>query len=220
MKLGTEDAKRLEDIAEAAFRGARDSLPGLPDHLTLIVRSGSDVIPETGENGAAGMPAQIAWTIGPGVTPSTVIAEQLRRTLLHELNHLARLRVCARTTLMDAVIAEGLATAYERDASSTAPPWGEWQGHRNTIVAWLREIQALPPDTDPSVWLGTHPDGRRWVGMQVGTFLVDCAVRVSRKPPAAMVLWSTDQIVQMALPYAAKCALSPEGVLLHEPNGR
>ena len=46
--------------------------------LTLIVRWGRDVIPETGENGAAGYPGNIGWTIDPDRDGPAEMASYLR----------------------------------------------------------------------------------------------------------------------------------------------
>src|SRR5262245_31933506 len=54
--LSSVEQRELHRIAEATFREVRPKLDGLPARLTLIVRWGKDVIPETGDNGAAAFP--------------------------------------------------------------------------------------------------------------------------------------------------------------------
>jgi hypothetical protein len=88
--LTNADRGELERIAEATFREVKPRLDGLPPRLTLIFRWGKDVIPETGETGAAGFPGNVGWTVDPDRDVAWVIRTQLRTTLLHELHHLAR----------------------------------------------------------------------------------------------------------------------------------
>jgi hypothetical protein len=62
-RLSRTEHEELQRIADAAFRDARSHLDGLPPRITLIVRWGKDVIPETGESGAAAYPMNIGWTV-------------------------------------------------------------------------------------------------------------------------------------------------------------
>lgn len=57
--LSRVERAELQRIADTPFRDVRAQLDGLPPRLTLIVRWGKDVIPETGENGAAGYPGKV-----------------------------------------------------------------------------------------------------------------------------------------------------------------
>jgi hypothetical protein len=62
--LSRAERRELQQIANVTFLDVRAQLDGLPSRLTLAVRWGKDVIPETGENGAAFLPKTIAcrWT--------------------------------------------------------------------------------------------------------------------------------------------------------------
>ena len=79
--LSRTERDDLQRIADTTFRDARKQLDGLPARLTLIVRWGKDVIPETGENGAAGYPGNIAWTMDPDRDVLATIQRQLRPML-------------------------------------------------------------------------------------------------------------------------------------------
>lgn len=193
--LSSLEQSELQRIAEATFKEVRPRLEGLPPRLTLIVRWGKDVIPETGENGAAGFPGNIGWTLDPDRDALSTIRSQLHATLVHELLHLARASRVSSHMLMDRVIDEGLATAFERDVAKVDPPWGKAPPE---IMEWTREIRRQPDDAAQESWLIRHPDGRRWVGMRVGTFLVDRACRASGKTPADFVFTPTAEIVKLA----------------------
>jgi hypothetical protein len=193
--LSRDERRELQQVADATFRDVRGRLDGLPPRLTLIVRWGKDVIPETGENGAAGFPGNIGWTLDPDRDALATIRAQLRPTLVHELHHLARASRVPSRSLVDRVVAEGLATAFERDVAKVDPPWGRSPAE---IGDWTREILRQPETAEIEPWMTRLPDGRRWVGMRVGTFLVDRASRASGKTPAALVFASSAEIIRLA----------------------
>jgi len=195
--LTAEERRELQRVADAAFREARAHLEGLPVRLTLLVQWGKDVIPETGDNGAAGYPANIGWTVDPDRDVLATIRTQLRPTLLHELHHLARAGRVQTVTLLDHVVTEGLAIAFERDVAHVAVPWGEPPPAADA-TAWTRELLAQPERALREPWMLRHPDGRRWIGMRVGTLLVDHATRASGKSPAAMVFTPTSEVLRLA----------------------
>jgi uncharacterized protein YjaZ len=155
----------------------------------------ADVIPETGETGAASYPGNIAWTVDPDRDALPIIRTQLRPSLLHELHHLARASRISTDTFIERVVMEGLATAYERDAAQVKPPWGEETAQ---IMDWTRELLRQAPSTDYDKWMLHHAAGRRWLGIRVGSFLVDRALRASGKSAAAMVFASSAEIVKLA----------------------
>ena len=63
--LTAVELSELQRIADTTFHEVRGLLAGLPSQLTLIFRWGKEVIPETGENGAAGFPGNVSWTVDP-----------------------------------------------------------------------------------------------------------------------------------------------------------
>ncbi len=191
--LSSDERADVQRIADDTFRDARDRLEGLPPRLTLIVRWGKDVIPETGENGTAAYPGNVMWTLDPDRDARVTIRTQLRATLFHELHHLARESRVKSVTLVDRAVTEGLASAFERDTTHTDPPWASAPD-----ASWERDILAQPDDADVTTWMSRHPDGRRWIGMRVGTAWVDRAARATGKTPATLVFASTDEILHAA----------------------
>lgn len=189
------EAQAIRRIGDVAVRDARRQLPMLPSRVTILVRSGKDVIPETGENATTVPPATVAWTLDPDRDVVGLARAQLRGTLFHELHHLARAAAAPRRSLMDDVVSEGLATAFERDAAGARPPWGQPPPE---VMDWTRELLAQPADAPRDVWLIRHPDGRRWIGMRVGTFLVDRAMAATHRSAAELVSTPTDEILRLA----------------------
>lgn len=109
--------------------------------------------------------------------------------------HLARASRVQTVSLLDHVVTEGLATAFERDFAKVAVPWGEPPPDGMT---WTREILQQPETSALDPWMIRHPDGRRWIGMRAGTFLVDRATRASGKTPVALVFAPSAEIVRLA----------------------
>lgn len=98
-------------------------------------------------------------------------------------------------TLLDHVVTEGLATAFERDFGKVDPPWG--QAPPDPMV-WTREVLSQPETAALDSWMIRHPDGRRWIGMRVGTFLADRAARASGRSSAALVFAPTSDVLRLA----------------------
>jgi len=101
--------------------------------------------------------------------------------------------------LRDRVVTEGLATALERDFAQEATPWGDYP---DPIEAWVTEVIRLPCDADPDEWQIRQPDGRRWVGIKVGTYLVDRATARPGRSLPDLAEVSSAALVAMALDLA------------------
>lgn len=195
--LSGDERRELQRVADEAFRDVRANLEGLPPRLTLIVRWGKNVIPETGENGTASYPGNVAWTVDPDRDVLATIRTQLRPSLFHELHHLARASRVPTRTLTERVVTEGLAIAFERDFAKVNPPWAAVPPDAEAL-AWTSEILRQPEGADERTWLFQHPDGRRWIGYRVGTFLADRATHATGKSSAALVFASADEILRNA----------------------
>ena len=181
--LTSEERAEVQRVADDAFRDVRVRLEGLPPRLTLIVRWGKDVIPETGENGTASYPGNVMWTLDPDRDAHETIRTQLRATLFHELHHLARESRVKSITLVDRAVTEGLATAFERDQAHVDPPWAKAPDD----ASWEREVLSQPADAHVTR-----------TAMRVGTAWVDRAARATGKTPATLVFASTDEILRAA----------------------
>ena len=192
------ERRTIARIAGAAALEARRHLPALPRQITLQVRSGTDVIEEIGATAAAMPPDWIVWTVDPQHPRGVLaIAEgDLRAALFHEFHHLVRMAASHPQTLMDHVIAEGLATAFERDFAGASPLWGQYPAD---VGKWVDELQAQPSTAMRDEWLLRHPDGRRWIGMRAGTYLVDVAMKQLNRTSATLVTTPTSDILDAAI---------------------
>jgi hypothetical protein len=193
------DRQTIEAIADRATRDVRRLLPALPSELRLTVQPGTTVIPETGESAEFGLPGAVYWTVDPrhrgGI--AGVASAQLRATLFHEYFHLIREPGRSGRSLVDAAVNEGLATVFEREFGGAPTPWGSYPAD---VAGWAQELLALPNDAPREHWMFRHPDGRRWIGYKVGTYLVDRAVRRSGRSIVDLAGVPTETILAWAEP--------------------
>jgi hypothetical protein len=197
-RFSPAERRAIEQIAESTAVEARCMLPSLPRGLVIRVHAGTDVIPETGETASTVSPATVIWVVNPAHEGGVlaVVRTWLRATLLHEFHHLVRAQTITSTSLMDEVITEGMATVFERDVAGVSPPWGMYP---DNVADWVTELIALPPDAGSNYWVRErHPDGRRWIGMRAGAYLVDRAMKASGQSAADLVSSSTKEVVEMA----------------------
>jgi hypothetical protein len=190
------ERSRIERVFADTADEVRALLPSLPRGLRLLVRAGTDVIPETGETGAAILPATVLWTVDPhrdgGVTH--VVDTELRASLFHEFHHLVRDASVKPTSLFDEAIAEGMASVFEDFAGPRRP----WAAYGSEVPGWVGEMRALPPGTKRQAWFGRHPDGRRWIGHHVGAYIVDLAVTNAGGSAATLAPVPVADIVRLA----------------------
>ena len=135
------EQRTIETIATQAAQDAKRLLPGLPDQLTLRVNPGKRVMAETGQTGETAAPNVVYWMVDPGLYGGVIaIAErQLRSTLLHEFHHLARAGTTTSSeSIMDRVISEGLATAFERDFGDVTCRFSSDHDYWRTVSMRLR----------------------------------------------------------------------------------
>ena len=196
-RFSSADRRAIQRVADATAIEVRRLLPALPARLTLRVRSGKKVMPETGASAEPSSPDVVYWTVDPsyGDGVSAIVKMHLRQTLFHEFHHLVRGSTGTGATFFDRAITEGLATAFERDFASGSVPWG---AYAEDVETWIEEIRSWSSDASREEWMSRHPDRQRWLSYKVGTYLVDRAMKASGRSSADLVSVSTDEILRMA----------------------
>lgn len=132
------ERRAIRDIADATAREVRQHLPTLSHELIVRVQAqtSSEVIPETGETGSASPPHAVYWRVDP-TRPGGVIGvveTWLHASLVHEFHHLVS-AIATPRSVMDRVIMEGMATAFERDITGMRIPWAHYP---DDVGAWSR----------------------------------------------------------------------------------
>lgn len=205
---------RIRQILTEADQDVRSHLPDLPSLIHVTVHAGDEVIPETGEVGLCEGPDRIRWTINPWDDrgPQAIVTQRLRPTFFHEAHHAARYELieAENSRLMDAVVFEGLATAFERDKAGSDPPYGQYDP--DEARASIPELMDEPSHISRYEWFIQHRDGRTWIVYRTGTYIVDQVRRRSGETPASLAKTPTDEILQLS-------GLVPEGLDRNPANG-
>jgi len=189
------ERRAIEHVARATLKEVRPLLSALPARIQLTVRPGT-VSDETGETASAMSSDAILWTVSPyreeGV--AAITEKWLRPSLYHEFHHLVRWSADEPHSIIDWAFFEGMATAFERDFAGVRTPWADYPPN---VGDWAAEIRKLPEDAPSRDWLYSHPDGRRWIGMKVGTYWVDRAMAKSGRSSAELASMPTDQLLSL-----------------------
>jgi uncharacterized protein YjaZ len=189
------------EICTASESEIRDLLSGLPARISLAIATGKRVIQQTGCTGVALAPGRAAFFYDPDRPEGSmaIIRRHLRTVLFHEFHHLTRGWLIHGGTqgssLIDGVICEGLATAFERDFGGSRPPWGRYP---ENVTAWVDEVLSLPPSAPYRKWMFQHPDGRLWIGYKVGTYIADQVKRRTGLTAADLVVTDSNEVLTLA----------------------
>lgn len=76
-------------------------------------------------------------------------------------------------SIMEAVVAEGLASAFESEVSGIQAPMSQYPPE---VDEWLEEIKAVGEDWDYREWFSGPNKGRYHLGYKVGKYIVDRAL--------------------------------------------
>lgn len=195
------------DRALARRIGARTSdelrslLPALADPVRVHVETSRQVIPKIGIGATAMTPDNVSFRLDPDHTDSiaALLHKYLRPTLFHECHHLVRGWVkrggLRPRYLIEAVVCEGLAVAFERDAAGSTSPWCDYP---DDVREWVNELLPLPIHAAYPQWMFRHPDGRQWIGYRAGAFIADRAIEVSGRTAAQLAESDYREILRLA----------------------
>lgn len=123
-----------------------------------------------------------------------IVNKWLRPIMFHELHHLARSTAGVPGSIVERAVFEGMATVFERDFAKSETPWGAYPPN---VIDWANEFLKLPADAPVRDWIHLHPDGRRWIGMKVGTYWVDQAIARSGRSAADLATMPTADVLAL-----------------------
>lgn len=160
-------------------------LPGLLDDIEIEFDN-NYLVPDFATGGSTWSPNLIKLAYDPGFdAPKAEKIAELRATYFHENYHVFR-GYSFETTPADQsaigiAIEEGLATKFEALYACSSSGYAELED-RDTMLAWLEEVRALPNgfDYDWQKYKFFDADtGRKWILYKVGVFIVDEAIKNS-----------------------------------------
>lgn len=137
------------------------------------------IIPSLGFGGNTKSGAEIRLYIDPD-HPKVIDTLRIwkKRQIAHELNHAARFQTGKMgRTLLDSIIAEGLATYYEEQLGDEylSTPWGNALTPEQISTKWQKAKPELEKqDKDHDVWFfGKNGIHSVWTGYSLGTAIIN-----------------------------------------------
>lgn len=187
----------IERMADKSVAFARPLLPGLPAQVTLRVHPSANGARERGASASAGQPDTVVLVINPAHPDGIerVLRTWFHAIMLHELHHIVRDARVPRASALDLAVAEGMATAFERDITGKHVPWGDYPPE---VDSWIDPLRPLVNTPKERARLRHDSDGREWIAHKVGTYLVDRAMRASGRSAAELVTTPTAEILRLA----------------------
>lgn len=172
-------AARIHAQISAAAKAPVEQLPLTDGGVDVVVRYNPPaVIPEVGIGGFAPDGHTVFLALDPDHEHFEWALEgELRRTLSHELHHVARWRGAARgNTLFDALVQEGLADHFSIELTGMEPPpWAVALSAEQTAVMRERAQEEYDnPRYNHRGWFLGSKDAEipRWAGYSLGFQLV------------------------------------------------
>ena len=191
------ELRTIQTIADDATRDARELLPALPQTLVLeVIPSDKDVIEEVGYTVETGGNT-VYWGVRPDRDEGIagIAEEYLRPAMFAMFFRIVRTQELGYgMSLPDHIVNSGLETVFARDFAATTYPWAAYPPD---VADWVRELLASP-EGEHGPWMSRHPDGRRWIGIKAGTYLVDRAIESSGESVLDLVSTPTDVIIRTA----------------------
>lgn len=195
-----EFQKAYESVIRTGFTKAKEKLINIPENVTFVCQANDwETIPETGEGAYTRNSRLILLSINPSMPFSKEeVLVNVEAAVLHELNHAARFELGIwHHTLLESCIMEGLATVFEKKyARRGVPLWGNYNS--DETAAWFNEINSVQNNAEWNDYMFTHPDGRRWIGYKVGTWLIDEAMKKSGKTIEELTFMGNTEILSLA----------------------
>lgn len=196
--FSTELAAKICEVAQAALDLQAQHLQ--LDGVDVAVYASPWVIPELGLSGYAPLGHWMQLTLDPQNPNFAACWErELPPMLAHELHHVRRNQgVGYGSTLLEALVSEGLAQHYEAQARGEPPIYARPLGDLEAL--WLRAQQEFHSPYDHSSWFFGSPqaDLPRWSGYALGFELVgrfmkthggDAATHVNTPATAFLSAW-------------------------------
>jgi len=143
-----------------------------------VFASQTNVIPEIGLNGYTPSATEIRLFVHPTFQSlDDSIETHLFPLLAHEMHHARRTHlVDYGSTLLEAVVSEGLADHFSMEIAGVEPPIWSVAVQGETLDHWMEEASKvwLEPGYRHAEWFfGTHSDIPRWTGYSIGFALVN-----------------------------------------------
>lgn len=193
--------EKYENTIVKTYKKAKKLISFIPEEVTFVCQTNNwECIKETGDGGFTRSSRLLLLSMDPSMPyDEKVFLKNVESTVLHELNHSARYEQgIMHGKFLDNCIMEGLATVFEREYSERGKPlWADYDS--SVIKSWFKEIVSVTKKSFSwRDYMYRHPDGRRWMGYKVGTWIVDEAIINSGKNIEELTLCTNEEILDLA----------------------
>lgn len=189
--------KSYEAEVKKAFKEVHKLLPIVNNRLSFVVQDNAKYcIPEIGSGAQTHNSILVIFSFDSGLPYGEKgLLDAIRPAVFHEMNHAARFsKPIWHKNLLEWCLMEGLATVFERDRADGKPLWGEYP---QNVTEWLEEVKKAK-DSERDKIMFRHPDGRRWIGYKVGTYITDEAIEKSGKTIEELTALECEDIFKLA----------------------
>lgn len=179
--LSKNQQRLLKSTLVDVTKRSRDLLIDMPTRIDINVTiTDKELNDFRGVSGIAQTPTTINLSLSKHYEKGieNAIEVGVRNTLFHEYHHIAHGWTVEGNHhgpgIATAAVNEGLATVFADHYSDNNSLWLD-KGKAQTD--WIQEIIRLPDNAPYDVWMmGTHPDGRQYIGYKVGVAIVNTAM--------------------------------------------
>lgn len=199
-EISDEFRHRYETELQSAYDEASSLLSTTSKHINFFVQPREyDLIDETDDHGRAHNSDFLELAFNPTLDTAglNAVIANIKPTVFHEVNHAARFNIPIwHATFLDGCIMEGLANVFARQYAHEKALWADYT--QENAAAWLREIRDIGEGIAYDEYMYKHPDGRRWIGYKVGTYIVDEAIKKSGKSVIELTSMECADILKLA----------------------
>ena len=179
-QLASSTGVNLSRLVASALDRINALLPGPPTTIAVTTSSPSLLlIPQTGENGDTSRGTGQVFLVF-GQTPHTSLTRTLNlwlpRDAAHEVNHSVRILggTGFGTTLLQQIISEGIATAFDQVAFPGPPdPWTQAITPAQECVLWKKAKPQLGDAGLYDLWMFGGPGVPHWTAFTIGYHIVN-----------------------------------------------
>ena len=182
-----------------AYKACKKLLPQIPEELTFFNQIAPwDCMPEYGQGAYTKNSRLIIIASDSGLPYGKKrLLEYTKQAVFHELSHSARYEQGLwHETFIDSCIMEGLAVVMEREHAQATPLYGQYD--QGVVHSWIQEINKAGNDINHYSYMFKHPDGRRWIGYKVGTYLIDEAMKRTGKKIEELTGLQCSEIIMLS----------------------
>lgn len=198
-KLPAGFIEKYKKEIEKAYKEASKLLPFGSTHINFFVQPRMyGLIEPTGDSARTYNSEFIELAFDPRKDKKglEIILAGVRDGVYHEMNHAARFNIPIwHKSFIESCILEGLATVFARDYVHEDARWAKYP---ENVKEWLKEIIDQKDKIDYGQYMYTHPDGRKWIGYKVGTYIIDQAMKYSRKSVIELTEMECQEILKLS----------------------